>query len=123
MGDCDGGGVCEEYSEGHVTDSVSKLVEELEADFSLPQVKFEGVFLSNDHATRAAEVKEYLSKRKGLDVLIVDVDGRRYFGRVAETLDETYVIETGNGRYSRGLNFISALKYMDVGAVFGVNVK
>ena len=122
MGDSDGGS-CEEYSEGHVTDSISKLVEELKADFSLPQVKLEGVFLSKDHIARAAEVKEYLSKRKGLDVLIVDVDMRRYFGRVAETLDETYIIETGNGGYSRGLSFISDLKYVNVGAVFGVNLK
>ena len=122
MGDSDGGS-CGEYSEGHMTDDISKLVEELGVDFSLPSVGLSQITLSRDHNQRVAEVKEGLSKRKGLDVLIVDIDRRRYFGRVSDTLAETYILETGNGGYSKGFNFISNLKYMNVGALFYVDVK
>ena len=122
MGDCDGGS-CEEYSEGHMTSNLTKFVEKLEADFSLPNVGFSQITLSRDHNQRVAEVKECLSKRKGLDVLIVDVDRRRYFGRVADTLNDTYLLEMGNGGYGGGFNFTSHLSYMNVGALFYIDVK
>ena len=48
-------------------DQLKTFVEGLKANFSLPKVKLSGVVLSKDHNQRGAEVKEHLSKRRGLE--------------------------------------------------------
>jgi adenylate kinase family enzyme len=122
MGDCDGGS-CEEYSEGHMTvNNISKFAAELESKFSLPSVKLSSILLSRDHNKRANEVREHMAKRRNKEVLIVDIHNEIYSGRIDDLRAETYSIIMGGDGYSSRLHALNGLKYMEVGALFYVDV-
>ncbi|HLC77604.1 MAG TPA: hypothetical protein VJH92_00585 [Candidatus Nanoarchaeia archaeon] len=102
-------------------DQLKTFVEGLKANFSLPKVKLSGVVLSKDHNQRGAEVKEHLSKRRGLEVLIVDIDKKIYAGTISDIQSETYSLQVGK-IYDKGLHFFNNLKYIDVGSLFYLDI-